>query len=259
MTDLRGVFTNDKGQTLGGSGGDHAVQIVGFIPDNDGGRFIVKNSWGCSYGDAGYVYVPASYVQARFHVLEVLSFESRRSEAWNAEQASQTAAPGILVGTPAATADLRVEVELTRFFSITHPVQKSAILQVTSSLDGQLFNGPWSTDATALIPPLLPATFATEGDRVITLTARLPDSTKTATGSFVLSVRNSAPTVTWQSSGTAFVGEPFPLNALVRDINEADSQGLCRSAAWSVDAPDVALAASGCAQRVTFGVAGERR
>jgi hypothetical protein len=259
LTDLRGVYTNKEGQTLASSAGDHVVQIVGFIPDNSGGRFIVKNSWGCAHGDAGYVYVPASYVQARFHGMHVLGFESRRSDAWQAEQASRTAAPGILVRTPAPSTDLRVEVELTRFFSITHPVQKNAMLQVTSSLDGQLFNGPWSTDATALIPPLLPATFASEGDRVITLTARLPDSAKTATGSFVLSVRNSAPTVTWQSSGNTFVGEPFPLNALVRDINETDSLGLCRSATWSVDAPDVALVAEGCAQRVRFGTTGDRQ
>jgi hypothetical protein len=259
LSDLRGVFTNDRGETLGGSGGDHVVQIVGFVPDNEGGRFIIKNSWGCRHGDAGYVYVPASYVQARFHVLHMLQFESRRSDAWKTELASQTAVPELLVPTPAARAELRVELDLTRFFTVSHGVRKSVHLQVSSNVDGMLFDGPWSTDASALIPPQLPLSFATEGDRVITLSARLHDSTRTARSSFNLSVRNSAPTVTWQSSGTAFVGEAFPLNALVRDINQSDSEALCRNATWSVEAPDVVLVANGCSQRITFGAEGERR
>jgi C1A family cysteine protease len=46
------------------SGATHAVLVVGYI---DGGtldeHFIIRNSWGQSWGDAGYGYLPYSYVR----------------------------------------------------------------------------------------------------------------------------------------------------------------------------------------------------
>ena len=42
--------------------GGHAVAIVGYTPD----RFIVRNSWGTSWGDAGYAYASFGYAQAAF-------------------------------------------------------------------------------------------------------------------------------------------------------------------------------------------------
>jgi C1A family cysteine protease len=58
------------------SNGSHIVHIVGYITNSDleskmsvppgsgGGYFIVKNSWGAWFGDAGYVYLPVDYVKA---------------------------------------------------------------------------------------------------------------------------------------------------------------------------------------------------
>ena len=67
------VTDSSLGQT---SRGEHVVLVTGFIgnkelqkklpntPLADGdGYFIVKNSWGCGYGDAGYVYLPQLWVE----------------------------------------------------------------------------------------------------------------------------------------------------------------------------------------------------
>lgn len=47
---------NKNEQVLGG----HAVCIIGY--DDSTRRFIVRNSWGVGWGDAGYFYMPYDYV-----------------------------------------------------------------------------------------------------------------------------------------------------------------------------------------------------
>ncbi len=42
--------------------GGHAVALVGYTAD----RFIVRNSWGTSWGDKGFGYASAAYAQAAF-------------------------------------------------------------------------------------------------------------------------------------------------------------------------------------------------
>jgi hypothetical protein len=42
--------------------GGHAVALVGYRP----GRFIVRNSWGASWGDKGFAYASLSYAQEAF-------------------------------------------------------------------------------------------------------------------------------------------------------------------------------------------------
>lgn len=42
--------------------GGHAVAIVGYRP----GHFIVRNSWGTSWGDKGFAYASLAYAQAAF-------------------------------------------------------------------------------------------------------------------------------------------------------------------------------------------------
>ena len=42
--------------------GGHAVALVGYTPD----RFIVRNSWGATWGDKGFGYASLAYAQAAF-------------------------------------------------------------------------------------------------------------------------------------------------------------------------------------------------
>lgn len=42
--------------------GGHCVALVGYTPD----RFIVRNSWGTSWGDGGFAYASLQYAQAAF-------------------------------------------------------------------------------------------------------------------------------------------------------------------------------------------------
>jgi hypothetical protein len=76
------VYEESDIDTPKGSGG-HAVHVVAYIDNtqlesnpvtkglpldlkNDGGGyFVIKNSWGECYGDAGYAYMPISYLQSR--------------------------------------------------------------------------------------------------------------------------------------------------------------------------------------------------
>ncbi len=46
--------------------GGHAVLLAGFDDAAGGGagHFIVRNSWGTSWGDGGYGYLPYAYVAA---------------------------------------------------------------------------------------------------------------------------------------------------------------------------------------------------
>lgn len=245
-----------NGKKLTGSYGDHVVQIVGFLPDA-GNLFIVKNSWGCGAGDAGYYYVPAEYVRTRFHHLSVLSFTDRRSDAWRAEQTKPSAAPNISLRALSPSVDLRVEKNLAEFFTISHPVAKSVFLRVTSDRDGVLYDGGWNSGPALF--NVLATTFGSEGVRTITLSTRLSPSSAEATASFTVNVVNSAPTILWQQGSAPVRDEIFALTALTHDRNENDPAVLCNSATWSVDAPDTLSNASGCAQRITFKQAGKRQ
>ena len=260
----------NKGKEIAGSYGGHAVQLVGFLSNDTlskynsvsniggGGYFILKNSWGCGGGDGGYYYVPADYVQKIFGSLRTLNFDGRRSDAWNKEQAAPggTEAPKIQIKSNPATVDLRVEKDLTAFFSVSHPVAKSVTLTVTSSLDGTLYNGPWSTDPNEPFGPSLKRTFATPGTRTLTLRTQYGSGSSSA--SLSVNVVNTPPTLELQKSGDARQGEEYSLTALITDPNEADLNKLCANTLWSVDAPDTLSSAVGCTVVVKFGAQGVR-
>jgi C1A family cysteine protease len=42
--------------------GGHAVALVGYTSD----RFIVRNSWGTTWGDKGFAYASAAYAEEAF-------------------------------------------------------------------------------------------------------------------------------------------------------------------------------------------------
>ena len=64
-----GMFINNsfygnrsgKISTIANNGGGHAMLIVGF--DDETECYIVRNSWGKSWGDNGYCYIPYDYLE----------------------------------------------------------------------------------------------------------------------------------------------------------------------------------------------------
>ncbi len=60
----KGIINPKAGATGNWMHAAHAYDLVGYVNDSsveDGGYFIVKNSWGTSWGDKGYAYMPYSY------------------------------------------------------------------------------------------------------------------------------------------------------------------------------------------------------
>jgi C1A family cysteine protease len=74
------VTYNGPGET---SRGGHAVAVLGYVDNADlptnapqgsgGGYFIIKNSWGACWKDAGYVYLPVDWVKTYAYSLTVLT------------------------------------------------------------------------------------------------------------------------------------------------------------------------------------------
>lgn len=69
--DANGYVTYAGGEDTTDNG--HAVLVVGWVANEDrprgapkgagGGYFVIKNSWGLSWGDCGYVYVPLNFMR----------------------------------------------------------------------------------------------------------------------------------------------------------------------------------------------------
>lgn len=254
------------GAEVAGSYGGHAVQIVGFISNEEmskpgrtpvniggGGYFIIKNSWGCGVGDGGYYYVPADYVSRLFNSLSALAFDLNRSAAWTAEQTTPggSEAPVIEIRTSPANIDLRVETDLATFFKVSHPVANGVTLKVSSATLGTLYNGAWNTDPDVLFGSSLKYVFQQAGDHYLTLEARYGSSV--SSGVLLARVINSAPTLSIQSSGLAYQDEPFAMSANVGDKNQSDVGALCSNTTWSVTSPDALSMSTGCQVDVTFG------
>ncbi|HWG38065.1 MAG TPA: C1 family peptidase [Terriglobales bacterium] len=77
-----GFDLNDLSTSVGG----HMVHVVGFVSNQDlaaalpsappgagGGYFIIKNSWGACTGDAGYYYMPVTYLLAEASEVDIFS------------------------------------------------------------------------------------------------------------------------------------------------------------------------------------------
>ena len=60
-TDTGGKLDTFRPNTVRGG---HAVAVVGYTSDN---RFILRNSWGTSWGDDGFAYASEAYINAAFY------------------------------------------------------------------------------------------------------------------------------------------------------------------------------------------------
>ncbi len=254
--------------------GSHAVQVVGFISNEDmtfgpakadvggGGYFVIRNSWGCAQADAGYWYVPADYVRDRFSKLEAMEFDARRSERWLNDQALPGSTAGLSIDPRNyATVDLRVPTNIASTFSVRQPGASHVRLTVTSNRDGQLFDGQWIVENPAapggiLFNNELWIALQTRGEHRLTLTARY--GTQVVTATKLVYATNTPPTVELESIGLPSEGEPFAITAVVTDINEPSLVDICNAMTWEVQAPDAVVSGVGCSRTIRFGAAGAR-
>lgn len=63
-TDIDRFWDKSKGQFLGG----HAIAIVGWNEDG----FIIRNSWGSSYGDKGYAILPYKDISKFYEIWTII-------------------------------------------------------------------------------------------------------------------------------------------------------------------------------------------
>lgn len=265
---VNGVITDyAKECDVGGAAtkkcGGHAVQIVGFLSNQDlatvlgpagfggGGLFIVKNSWGCFYGDGGYVYVPADYVQQVFTEMSVLNFDQTRSTQWRQEQATPGTfeTPVVRLTGHAETAGLRVPIDLAAFFDVSHSATSNVTLQVNSNVSGVVYSGPFIIKYPAFGQPTLPLTFTATGMHRLTVTAT--HLGRSASASFDLNVVNQPPTVALSYTGSPQQDTPFPITATVTDPNEASPAGLCSRMTWTASG-GATVSGSGCQVQITW-------
>lgn len=264
-----------KKNVVPGSRGNHVVQIVGFlsndllvwpgqpVPDNGGGLFIVRNSWGCGAGDGGFYYVPARYVRDVFMALYVLNVSGNRSTRWNDAQATPGARTPLAMTVSSAILDDYRTADIAPMIRIEHPEATSVQLTVTSKNQGVIYNGQWSVvGRSGLFANSLRYTPTPAGsdpsfaEDEITVTARW--GTLQATGSTRLFARRPpAPVVTLTGEGTPREGEGFSMKASIA-YGVDDPNRFCAATTWRVTAPDTVTGGPGCNQTVTFGTVGPR-
>lgn len=268
VTDNRDVYIDGKGLEQAGSEGGHAVLIVGFInneaiknyqganlysvPENlptSGGYYVIKNSWGCGvngYGDGGYAYIPAEYIERYFWNLSILDMDSSRSAKW---QSNNGDGKLTLFWGDQLNTDLRISKKL---FDVAPPKNKlisEVNIQVSSSVASDQITQVSTFGNTATYAGY----YSTIGPRTVQVIARLGN--ETVQQKIQVNVVNTAPTIDLSSPVAIYEEEVTKLNLAIKDINEANPSELCSRVSWQFTAPDVLYSGDNtCSATVAFGV-----
>jgi Papain family cysteine protease len=235
--------------------GRHAVQVVGFVSNDeiqaspslssdyktlaatsDGGYFIIKNSWGYCWGDAGFVYVPVSWAKAYF--TQVTVFASKPSAEF---KSTPNSVPTIQITTPTNNSSFPFAQITTYTANALDSDGPTPTVNWTSDLDGDLGTGLSITKG-----------FATPGMRVITATAT-DDHGVQASASISVTGINLAPKVFIDSPVPS---DPTPLWSNSTSVHfkgsSIDGDGIfgslpCTSLSWKSNNPnDAAMPSTGC-------------
>lgn len=271
VTDFRDVYEEDGVEKSGDLGG-HAVLIVGFI-DNEsisafrdaggfplkipgglpksGGFFVVKNSWGCDFGDGGYVYIPAEYIERYFYDLSILHLDTTRSPKWQSYNGGGALQIHLPEG-PSINADLRISKKL---FEVSPP-KNNSIAEVSITVDSSIA-GDQFTRSDFFNTASYTSSFFTLGLRTLQITAKLGPTT--VKQNLVVNVINAAPSIELISPNVIYAGEKTTLSVTLKDKNEANPGGMCKRLEWFFSAPDVPYGNDGvCSRVIAFGQAGQR-
>jgi C1A family cysteine protease len=262
VSDYRAVHIGETGTEVGGSYGDHVVQIVGFLSNEElaahgdpvvggGGLFIIKNSWGCAAGDGGYYYIPADYVSSRFNHLSVLDFDNRRSPEWNRNEVPVISSlPGNSAREPGQySIILNTAPSLTGAYDVVNANDYedfgNLTLTANSSIDGDF-------------TPIAGGVTKTLSVGLHQIEIKVADSKGAfAEGVYFLNVIAKPPTLTVTPSATTVQqGVGFLANALgtYYDQNSGTTRTLpCDNIAWSVTAPDVVKSSGGTESQTATG------
>ncbi len=235
--------------------GRHAVQVVGFVSNDefqanpnlssdyktlaatsDGGYFIIKNSWGYCWGDAGFVYVPVSWAKAYF--TQVTVFASHPSAEYNS---TPNSVPSIQITAPSNNSSFPFAQVTTYTANALDSDGPTPTVNWTSDVDGDLGTGESISKG-----------FATPGKRVITATAT-DDKGAQVSASITVTGINLAPKVYIDSPVSS---DPTPLWSNSTSVHfkgsSVDGDGIfgslpCTSLVWKSSNPsDAAMPSSGC-------------
>jgi hypothetical protein len=149
------------------------------------------------------------------------------------------------------TVDLRVGIDLVKFFKVTYAGTKSVFVNITSDKDGSLFNGFWDTTVNPLgSNNSVIRTFTTPGTRVLTVTA--VGAGRLSTGKVYLNVINTAPRIVLNYYDNPHVGENYWVTAQIFDKNEPDGVAMCANTTWTLDVKNTLDTSTGCRVKLLF-------
>jgi hypothetical protein len=245
--------------------GAHAVLITGFIPaqqilnhptasqamktrahNSGGGFFVVKNSWGCGAGDAGYYYVPVKWADRHLHGLRVV--ERGPAPYFLKELESP---PELTITYPPNGASF----QLSALLDITFKAEVSDLqdgpsccpVSWSSSVDGALGSGKQVTRNFAGASP---------GPRTITATAKDSKGNETSK-SVTIMLTTSAPNVSivYPLPGQYFRGLEYTFVA--EEFSGPNASQPCSAYNWTSSVSGEGPW-SGCTPLVSFATTGPR-
>lgn len=263
--DIDGSFDNPRDgfvhHTTGEKRGGHAVHLVGFIPasfvasstlpdwvkrraeDSGGGFFIIKNSWGCDAGDAGYYYVPVSWANKRFKSMTVFERGPKPPIA--------DTPPTISITSPQNNASFSISslLDITFSASVSDADDGPACCEVrwTSSVEGILGQGKQITRNFGGANP---------GPRTITATVRDSKGHETS-ASITINLTTSAPNVSivYPIGGEYYRGLEYTFVA--EEFSGPNASQPCSAYSWRSSVAGEGPW-SGCTPTVAFATTGPR-